>query len=40
MLSKMEGGGDTNKVLEMFDDFAEKIHRETDEKIKAVKERM
>ena len=42
MLGKMDGngGGNPTQILEMFDEFAEKMHKETDDKIKAVKERM
>ena len=41
MLGKMEGGGgNPTQILEMFDEFAAKMHKETDDKIKAVKERM
>ena len=41
MLGKMEGGGgNSTQMLEMFDEFAAKMHKETDDKIKAVKERM
>ena len=41
MLGKMEGGGgNPTQILEMFDEFAAKMHKETDDKIKAVKDRM
>ena len=38
----MDGGGGSNptQILEMFDEFAEKLNKETDAKIKAVKDRM